>query len=111
MAGKGGKPAAIPPRATLRIDKWLFQARFFRARSLAAEAVEQGRCRLNGQRVQKPGHAVGAGDVLTLVQGGRVRVVRVLDLGARRGPAAEAQALYLDLDAAPGETPSPAPLE
>lgn len=111
MAGKGGKPAASPPRATLRIDKWLFQARFFRARSLAAEAVELGRCRLNGQRIQKPGHAIGAGDVLTLVQGGRVRVVRVLDLGTRRGPATEAQALYLDLDPPAGETVTPAPLE
>lgn len=111
MAGKGGKPPADPPRAGLRVDKWLFQARFFRARSLAAETVERGQCRLNGQRILKPGHAVAAGDVLTFVQGGRVRVVRVLALGSRRGPASEAQVLYVDLEPMPGETAPSAPLE
>jgi ribosome-associated heat shock protein Hsp15 len=98
-------PPAAPPRPTLRLDKWLFQARFFRARSLAAAVVEGGDVRLNGQRVGKPAQAVGAGDVLTFAQGGRIRVVRVLALGDRRGPAAEARTLFADLD------PPAAPLE
>lgn len=107
MAGKGARPAAgaAPPRAVLRIDKWLFQARFFRAREAAAGMIEAGHCRLNGRHVTKPAQPVGAGDVLTFPQGGRIRVVRVLALGQRRGPAAEAQALYADLDAAPDDLP------
>lgn len=56
--------------------------------------------RLNAQRCQKPGHAVGVGDVLTFPQGARIRVVRILALSERRGPATEAQTLYVDLDAA-----------
>lgn len=83
----------------LRIDKWLWQARFFKARGDAAMAVQAGAVRLNGQHVLKPGHAVGAGDVLTFAQGGRIRVIRVLQIGLRRGPATEAQGLYEDLDA------------
>lgn len=83
----------------LRIDKWLWQARFFKARGDAATAVQAGSVRLNGQHVLKPGHAIGAGDVLTFAQGGRIRVIRVLQIGLRRGPATEAQGLYEDLDA------------
>ncbi len=56
--------------------------------------------RLNAQRCQKPGHAVAVGDVLTFPQGARIRVVRILALSERRGPATEAQTLYVDLDAA-----------
>lgn len=85
----------------IRIDKWLWQARFFKTRGLAAEAVSGGRLRLNGAPMAKPGHAVGPGDVLTFAQGGRIRVVRVLAAGARRGPAEEARLLYTDLDPAP----------
>ncbi|MFN7225549.1 MAG: RNA-binding S4 domain-containing protein, partial [Paracoccaceae bacterium] len=77
----------------------LWQARFFKSRSLSADCVEQGGVRVNGQRVAKPAHALRPGDVLTFAQGGRIRVVRVLDLGLRRGPASEAQGLYADLDA------------
>ncbi|OYU18163.1 MAG: RNA-binding protein [Rhodobacteraceae bacterium PARR1] len=86
-------------RPTLRLDKWLWQARFFKTRALAAEMVETGHLRVNGQRSRKPGHAVAVGDVLTFPQGGRIRLVRVLSLGERRGPATEAQEMYLDLDA------------
>lgn len=98
MAGPSGRPVAAV-RPLLRLDKWLWQARFFKARGDAAAAVQAGGVRLNGQAVMKPGHSVGAGDVLTFTQGGRVRVVRVLEIGTRRGPATEAQGLYLDLDA------------
>ncbi len=105
MAGPGAKPsAADSPR--LRLDKWLWQARFFKGRDLAAALVTSGHLRLNGQRCVKPGHAVGPGDVLTFPQANRIRVIRILNLGDRRGPAPEAQALYADLDAAAGPDPS-----
>lgn len=84
----------------IRLDKWLWQARFFKTRSLAAAVVSGGHLRLNGVRCAKPGHAVAPGDVLTFPQGARIRVVRVLAAGGRRGPAREAQELYADLDAA-----------
>ncbi|MEO6298362.1 MAG: RNA-binding S4 domain-containing protein [Paracoccaceae bacterium] len=83
----------------LRLDKWLFHARFFRTRAVATEVVEEGHCRINSQRCGKPGHGVAVGDVLTFPQGDRIRVVRVLGVGERRGPATEAQRLYDDLDA------------
>lgn len=87
-----------PATAKLRLDKWLFSARFFKSREIASALIAEGRVRLNGQPCAKPAHGVGAGDVLTFVQGGRVRVIRVLDVAMRRGPAAAAQTLYLDLD-------------
>lgn len=82
----------------MRIDKWLWHARFFKTRGLAAEAAGNGRTRVNGNRISKPAHAVAPGDVLTFVQAGNVRVIRVEALGIRRGPASEAQTLYRDLD-------------
>ncbi len=84
-------------RVKLRIDKWLWQARFFKTRSLAAKQVTAGHVRLNGQRALKPAQAVGPEDVLTFPQGQIVRVIRVEKLGDRRGPAPEAQTLYTDL--------------
>jgi ribosome-associated heat shock protein Hsp15 len=82
----------------MRLDKWLWQARFFKTRSLATAEVAAGHVRLNGVKMTKPAHAVGTGDTLTFAQGGRVRLIRVLGLGLRRGPSTEAVALYLDLD-------------
>ena len=95
--GKGPKapPAAAADR--LRIDKWLWHARFLKSRALAAEMVSEGAFRLNGQRIDKPGRAVTPGDVLTFALGAEVRVVRVLACGTRRGPAQEAATLYEDL--------------
>ncbi len=78
----------------LRIDKWLWHARFCKTRGLAADLVQGGKLRVNGQKVLKPGRAVGPGDVLTLAFGGQVRVLRVLACGTRRGPATEAALLY-----------------
>lgn len=83
----------------IRIDKWLWQARFFKTRGLAAKVVAGGHLRLNGAPMARSGHAVGPGDVLTFPQGRELRVVRVLACGARRGPAEEARALYADLAA------------
>ncbi len=93
----------------IRIDKWLWHARFFKTRTLAAKVVGGG-LRVNGQVVAKPSFAVGPGDVLTFAQPGAVRVIRVLAPGTRRGPAAEAQTLYEDLDPPREKPPEPAEL-
>jgi len=83
---------------SLRIDKWLFHARFCKTRNIAQAKAEAGRIRLNGQRVEKASAAVRIGDVLTLPVGGKVVALRVLQLGERRGSAADASALYEVLD-------------
>lgn len=95
-------------RPTIRLDKWLWQARFFKSRPLACEMIAEGHLRLNGQRCQKPGHQVGMGDTLTFPQGGRIRLIRVLAPGNRRGPASEARTLYHDLDPQPVSDPDDA---
>lgn len=81
----------------LRIDKWLWQARFFKTRSLSAAQVSGGHVRVNGEKISKPAYGVAPGDVLTFVQARDVRVVEVIALGERRGPATEAQTLYSDM--------------
>jgi ribosome-associated heat shock protein Hsp15 len=77
-----------------RLDKWLFHARFYRTRPLAQAATAAGRIRLNGMKVEKPGHALKPGDVLTLGKGAEVIAVRVLAVAERRGPASQARSLY-----------------
>ena len=89
----------------LRVDKWLWQARFFKTRSLAAKLVQSGKLRLNGDLISKPARNVSSGDVLTFPKDLETRVIEVFKLGTRRGPAPEAQLLYRDL--AP-PTPKPA---
>jgi len=84
--------------ATLRLDKWLWFARFFKSRTLAAKVCAGGRLRLNGEPVGKAHQTVKAGDVLTFAQGRDIRVIRVVALGVRRGPVPEARALYDDLE-------------
>lgn len=88
-------------RDTIRLDKWLWQARFLKSRSLAAQLCAAGRVRVDGMIVEKAHYAVRVGSVLTFPQARRIRVVRVLSLGTRRGPAAEARTLYEDLADAP----------
>jgi ribosome-associated heat shock protein Hsp15 len=78
----------------IRIDKWLWHARFYKTRVLAQEAATKGRIRRNDVRVEKASVEVKIGDILTLPRGREVAVVRVLDCGDRRGPASEAQLLY-----------------
>ncbi len=82
----------------MRLDKWLWQARFFKTRTLANAQVLAGHVRVNGVRTTKAATLVGPGATLTFAQGDRVRLIRVVGLGERRGPASEAQALYEDLD-------------
>jgi len=81
----------------LRVDKWLWHARFFKTRSLAASKVKTGAARINGTVTHKPSSMVVPGDILTFAQGDHIRVIEVAALGIRRGPAPEAQALYRDL--------------
>ncbi len=76
-----------------RIDKWLFAARFFKTRSLAAEAIERGRVTLNDQRV-KPAKVLAVGDMLAIRIGKVQYVVKVLALSNKRGSAPQAQQLY-----------------
>ena len=83
----------------MRLDKWLWQARFFKTRSLAARYVETSRCRVDGRVTDKPHAAVVPGMVLTFALGPRVRVIRIRALGERRGPASEARGLYDEIDA------------
>ncbi len=80
-----------------RLDKWLWCARMLRARSDCARLVAEGGVRLNRQPTDKPHARLRPGDVLTLPLGTRVRVLRVLSLAARRGPAPEARTLYEEI--------------
>lgn len=89
-----------------RIDKFLWFARFFKSRTLASGAVSDGLVRINGNRCEKPSADVKSGDVLTFTLGNRVRVIKVVSGGTRRGPAPEAQLLYEDLTP-PAEVKAP----
>ncbi len=82
---------------SLRLDKWLWHARFARTREAAMELVAARRVRLNSQVVTKTHALVRPGDVITLTQPARVRVLKVVALGARRGQAADARELYEEL--------------
>ena len=93
-----------------RIDKWLWFARIVKTRSLAAALVGGGAVRVNRVRIAKPSHPLIPGDVLTLALRGRVLVLKVREIGARRGPAAEARLLYEDLSPqSPGPSAPPEP--
>lgn len=87
-----------PAPARVRIDKWLWAARFFKTRGLAAEALARGRIRLNGTEV-KPAKEVQAGDWLLIVNEGGEYEVQVQAVSDVRGPARVAQGLYLESDA------------
>jgi ribosome-associated heat shock protein Hsp15 len=80
-----------------RLDKWLWHARVVKARSSAAALVEAGHVRINGARETAPGHAVKAGDVLTIALDRTVRVLKVTGFSERRGDASSARVLYDDL--------------
>src|SRR5882672_10936213 len=87
---------ADDPTDRLRIDRWLWCARFFKSRSAASEAVRAGHVRLNGNRV-KPAHDVKIGDVLAIARREDLeRDVTIAALPVRRGPAGEAAACYLE---------------
>ncbi|MGE4429311.1 MAG: RNA-binding S4 domain-containing protein [Sphingobium sp.] len=83
---------------TLRIDKFLWFVRLAKSRSIAQAMAERGIMRLNGRRIERAHSPVRVGDLLTLAQGDRIRVVRVVHLPDRRGSAAEAQGCYEELE-------------
>ena len=85
------------PAQKLRIDKWLWHARFFKTRALATEAVNGGKVHLNGQRV-KPAKAVNVGDELSVQRGNVHFVIIVEALSDKRRPAKEAQRLYRETE-------------
>lgn len=85
------------PATRQRLDKWLWFARIVKSRTLAQKLVEAGHVRIDANRVTQPAHRVDVGMVLTITYAQRVRVLKILDTGTRRGPAPEAQALYEDL--------------
>lgn len=90
----------------IRLDKWLWHARFARTRSLAARLCEEG-IRIDGTLVVKPGATVRPGQVLTFALGRHVRVIELVAIGIRRGPAEEARTLYRDLAPPTPETAMP----
>lgn len=85
------------PLASVRIDQWLWAARFFKTRSLAKQAIETGRVEVDGQRV-KASRAVREGDALRILRGDERFEVRVLGLSTVRGSAPVAQALYAETE-------------
>ena len=87
-----------------RSDAWLWRARFFKTRTLAAAFIEEGRIRLtragHESRIDKPARPIKVGDALVFALGGKLIAVTVAALGERRGPPKEARTLYSKLDAA-----------
>ncbi len=100
-----GKRSELPddalPVARQRLDKWLWHARVVKTRSNAQALVTAGRVRINGARQSAPGHAVKAGDVLTVSLDGGVRLLKITAFAARRGDAAAARLLYAELQGGP----------
>jgi len=89
---------ALDAQLRVRFDKWLWAARFYKTRSLAAHAIEPGQARLGGARV-KPAHVVRIGDTVSIRRRGIVVEVVVSALSDRRGSAADAVRLYRETDA------------
>ena len=82
----------------MRIDKLLWFLRLAKTRSLAQALAEAGHIRVNGRRVERSHHKIAPGDILTLPLAGHVRIIEVIALPTRRGPAPEAQSCYRTLD-------------
>ena len=82
----------------LRVDKWLWYARFFKTRTIASAAVNGGHLRVNDQPIKKPGYMVKIGDVLTFPKGDYIRKIEIKYLAEKRGSASIAIELYDDLD-------------
>lgn len=95
------------PASKIRLDKWLFHARFVKTRAAAARLCEEGYVRVDGSIVEKPAALIQPGQVLTFVAGRHVRVIEMVSPGARRGPAPEARTLYRDLSPPDPETALP----
>jgi ribosome-associated heat shock protein Hsp15 len=86
----------------VRIDRFLFFIRLVKSRTLGQAVIDAGHVRVDGKRVEKPSEEVRVGSVVALPLHGQVRVLRVLHLPTRRGPAVEARACYEELGPKPG---------
>lgn len=91
-------PAAATPADAVRLDLWLWAARFFRTRSLAKQAIDTGKVEVDGQRA-KASRSVRVGDALRVTRGDEVFEIAVQGLSDQRGPASVAQTLYAESDA------------
>ena len=91
----GSDEGRAGPAAGVRIDKWLWAARFYKTRSMASDAVTSGKVELNGERT-KPAKSVKPGDMLRLRQGVFEQLIEVQALSESRGPAKVAQTLYTE---------------
>ncbi len=101
IAGTSVAPRAIQDdevQGGQRLDKWLWSARFFKSRTGAAALCAEGKIRMSGRVITKAHVTVRVGDVLTFPLGRHIRVVKVVALAQRRGPATEARTLYEDLN-------------
>ena len=83
----------------IRLDTWLWYARFYKSRGLSSKAILSGKVRVNSNKIIKPASKVKINDVLTINHVNTVRIIQIQSIGARRGPATEAQTLYNDLSA------------
>lgn len=106
---EGDDVPAVSATDSLRLDRFLVFARFFRTRGRAQAVVAAGRIRINGQKTDKAHAGIRPGDVLTFPQGQRIRVVRVLALPQRRGPAAEMTRIYEEVPPPGDSEPGPPP--
>lgn len=98
-AQAAGEPEAAETAAgQQRLDQWLWHARFFKTRSLAARHCVAGGFRVSGRPVSRASHRVRPGDILTFPYGREIRVVRVLELADHRGPAPQARRLYAEVE-------------
>lgn len=97
MSANASAASAATTMTTVRLDKWLWAARFYKTRSLAAEEVHKGRVTINGQAA-KAAREVRVGDCIALRQGFMPKTVVVRGLSAIRGPAAVAQLLYYETE-------------
>lgn len=88
------------PLPTMRLDKWLWHARFVKTRTLAQKLVEGGKVRLNGEKQHKGSANIRVGDDLSFAVHDRLHMVRIIALSDRRGPASEAQSLYQEIEPA-----------
>ena len=82
---------------TLRLDKWLWYARFFKTRTQATKLIQSGKLRLNGDIITKPHRVASVGSILTFPKAKNIRVIKIVKLALRRGPASEAILLYEDM--------------
>lgn len=105
MARRGASQTDDAGVPTCRLDKWIWFARFQRAREACADLIRKGHVRINGRKVSQPGAFVRPGDVLTLALPGKTLVIRILGMAERRGDATAAAALYQLVEPAGGNSP------